>query len=380
MERKIFGVRKDRKTTLYIMLQLLLCASFALTSYAFVTFDTPKKGAADFFVSSLTRKPEESISALLGIGEKTLGSQYTEDELEEPPTYIDYGKRLDEILGGLPSTEEKKEIPEGCFGISAENISMQGELKKILFKNSSGRKLTAEYIESLADAEYPVKANVSADVPLVLIVHTHTTEAYLDEDAYYYNPKKAVAETRSHKDEENVIAVGKVVKDVLEGMGISVMHVTDYHDIYVFNESYNHSYSTVKKCLETYPSIKYVIDLHRDSVIHTNGTKVQPVAEIDGRRAAQVMFVVGLGTNGLVHDAWEKNLTLAVKLQERLVKEYPDLTRPLNLRSGRFNQHLSAGMLLWEMGSCGNTLEQAKYSARLVATEYGKLILENSLN
>ena len=210
-----------------------------------------------------------------------------------------------------------------------------------------------------------------------MIVHTHTTEAYIDEDTYYYNPKNAVAETRSRDDGENVIAVGKVVKDVLEGMGIGVLHVTDYHDIYVFNESYSHSYDTVKKYLEANPSIKYVIDLHRDSFIHTNGTKVQPVADVDGRLAAQVMFVIGSNGNGLAHDLWEKNLTLAVKLQERLVAEYPDLTRPLNVRSGRFNQQLSTGMLLWEMGSCGNTLAQAKYSARLVATEYGKLILEN---
>lgn len=376
MERKIFKVQKDKKATLYIMLQFLLCASFALTSYAFVTFDTPQKSAADFFVSSLTRKPAESIGALLGAKRE----EYTNEETVEPPTYIDYGKRLDEILQNYPDTDEKAEIPEGCFGISAENISQQGEVKKILFKNSSGKSLSAQYIESLADKEYPVKAKLSKNEPLVLILHTHTTEAYIDEDTYYYNPKKAVAETRSRNDDENVIAVGKVVKDVLEGMGIGVLHVTDYHDVYVFNESYSHSYESAKKYLETYPSIKYVIDLHRDSVIHTNGIKVQPVAEIDGRRAAQVMFVIGSNGNGLKHDNWEKNLTLAVKLQERLVKEYPDLTRPLNIRSGRFNQQLSTGMLLWEMGSCGNTLEQAKYSARLVATEYGKLILENLTN
>lgn len=377
MERKIFKARKDRKATLYIMLQFLICASLALTSYAFVTFDTPNKSTADFFVSSLTKKPAESIGSLL---ETNTQSEYTSEEAVEPPTYIDYGKRLDEILQNYPSVEESKEIPEGCFGISAENISKQGEIKKILFKDSSGKSLTNEYIQSLADKEYPVKASLTENEPLVLILHTHTTEAYIDEGTYYYNPKKAVAETRSRKDEENVIAVGEVVKDVLEDMGIGVLHVTDYHDIYVFNESYGHSYKTAKKYLEMYPSIKYVIDLHRDSVIHTNGVKVQPVTEIDGKTAAQVMFVIGTNGSGLNHSEWEKNLTLAVKLQERLVKEYPDLTRPLNIRSGRFNQHLSAGMLLWEMGSCGNTLQQAKYSARLVASEYGKLILENLTN
>lgn len=372
MERKIFYASRDKRNTLYIMLQLLLCVSLALTSYAFVTFDVPNKGASEFFVLSLTRKPSESLTALF-VGD--IGT-LTNEESVEPPTYIDYGKRLEEILEKYPETDPVREIPEGCFGIAAENISMQGDEKKILFKNSSGKKLTAEYIRSLADASFPVSAAVT-DGPLVLIVHTHTTEAYLDEDAYYYDPKKAVAETRSRDDGENVIAVGEVVKDVLENMGISTLHVKDYHDVYVFNESYNHSYDTVKKYLAKYPSIKYVIDLHRDSVIHTNGIKVQPVAEIDGRKAAQVMLVIGSNGNGLAHDAWEKNLTLAVKLQDRLVEKYPELARPLNIRSGRFNQQLSTGMLLWEMGSCGNTLEQAKYSARLVATEYGRLILEN---
>ena len=372
MERKIFKSSKDKNSALYIALQFLLCASLALTSYAFVTFDTPSKTAADIFVSSLTRKPSETISALLCLDK----SGYTDEESEEPPTYIDYGKRLEEILDKYPAPEVPREIPEGCFGISAENISMQGAEKRLLFKNSSGKTLSAEYIESLADKEYPIKAKASGG-PLVLILHTHTTEAYIDEDTYYYNPKKAVAETRSRNDGENVIAVGAVVKDVLEGMGIGVLHVTDYHDVYVFNESYSHSYDTVKKYLSEYPSIKYVIDLHRDSVIHTNGIKVQPVADINGKRAAQVMFVIGSNGNGLSHDNWEKNLTLAVKLQERLVEQYPELARPLNIRSGRFNQQLCTGMLLWEMGSCGNTLDQAKYSARLVATEYGRLILEN---
>ncbi len=380
MERKIFKARKDKKATLYIMLQFLLCASLALTSYAFVTFDTPQKSSADFFVASLTRKPAESIGAFLNIEAKEEYEEYTEEEAVEPPTYIDYGKRLEEILDSYPSAEKPKEIPEGCFGIEAENISMQGEVKKLLFKNRSGKSLDAGYIESLADKDYPVKAKLVENEPLVLIVHTHTTESYIDKDTYYYNPNKAVAETRSRDDEKNVIAVGTVVKNVLEGMGIGVLHITDYHDIYVFNESYTHSYNTVKKYLNTYPSIKYVIDLHRDSVIHTNGIKVQPVAEINGKMAAQVMFVIGSNESGLKHDNWEKNLTLAVKLQERLVENYPDLTRPLNIRSGRFNQQLSTGMLLWEMGSCGNTLEQAKYSARLVATEYGKLILENLTN
>ena len=134
MERKIFKSSSDKSTALYIMLQLLLCATLALTSFALVTFDTPNKRASELFVSSLTRNPAQSVSDLLGIK-----GALTNEEAVEPPTYIDYGTALDEILTKFPVSEKPKEIPEGCFGISAENISMQGDEKKILFKTAAAR-------------------------------------------------------------------------------------------------------------------------------------------------------------------------------------------------------------------------------------------------
>lgn len=375
---KIKTFRNTVKIKLFIknLLYGFLCASLMLTSYTFIVFDSPDVSVGNTFLNAVFTPPPKDINTFLETV-FSIEKELTSEETAEPPTYIDYGKKLDEILSLYPQEKPELVIPEGCFGICAENISKQGNEKKILFSDKSNKKLTAQYIESLTKKDYPIKASQSSDEPLVLILHTHTTEAYLGENDYYYNPKNAVAETRSHKNSENVIAVGEVFASVLESMGINTLHCKDYHDIYVFNQSYNHSYDTVEKYLKAYPSIKYVIDLHRDSVIHTNGTKVQPVYEINGKRAAQVMLVIGTDGGGLTHKNWEKNLTLATMLQEKLVESYGDLARPLNIRSGRFNQQLCPGMLLLEVGSCGNTLEQAKYAARLVALEYAGLIKDN---
>lgn len=299
------------------------------------------------------------------------------EETPESPEFIDYGAKLSEIIGNEDITENTEmKIPDGCYPIVQKDISYQNGDGKVLFRNKTGKDINDKYIEKLLSAEYPIIAEKSAS-PLVLIVHTHTTEAFAKDGIYHYNPEKAVSETRSRDDGKNVIAVGDAFESVLNGMGIATVHCRDYHDIYVFSESYNHSYKTVSDYLNMYPSIRYVVDIHRDSVINTDGTKISPTAEIDGRPAAQVMILVGSDDKGLSHPKWEQNLTLAVKLQKRLVDKYPNLSRPVNIRGGRFNQQLSPGMLLLEIGSCGNTLAQAEYSARLVASEYGDMIKEN---
>ena len=330
--------------------------------FSIIVFDNPPKWFSNMIVKPLTYKSTSEFVNSLFTDEETDNDSYL---------YIDYGKDIDEVILENKIEDIDVEIPEGNLPIAEADISSRNTLYRNKTKNI---KITNDYISKLINKDYPIKVNSLDSGPLVLILHTHTTESYVEEGKYYYNPKKAVAETRSRDDSKNVIAVGEAMKNSLEAMGIGVVHCTDYHDIYVFNESYNHSYKTVKEYLKMYPTIKYVIDLHRDSVINTNGTKIAPVAEIGGEKAAQIMIVVGSNDNGLKHDKWEQNLTLAVKIQSELVNEYGNLARPLVIRSGRFNQQLSTGMLLFEIGACGNTLKEAEYSARLLANCYGSII------
>ena len=114
-----------------------------------------------------------------------------------------------------------------------------------------------------------------------------------------------------------------------------------------------------------YPSISVVLDIHRDAVIYEDGSRFAASTVIDNKSAAQVMLVVGTDEGGLPHDGWERNLSFALDIQSVADERYPGLMRPVNLRSSRFNQHVSPGALIVEVGASGNTLGEALYGAEL---------------
>ncbi|MBQ5840381.1 MAG: stage II sporulation protein P [Clostridia bacterium] len=219
--------------------------------------------------------------------------------------------------------------------------------------------------------ELPIRWVNSAE-PQVLLIHTHTTEGYMLYDAGYYN---AADRARTRDESRNVCAVGEAVKRVLEQAGIGVIHDTTVHDDPKYTGAYTRSAETVKKNLKKYPSIQVVLDLHRDAVMEGENGLVKPTVTIDGKKAAQMMLLTGVvSTKALPHKNWEKNLTVAARLQQALDKDCPNLMRPLNLMASRYNQQLSTGYLLVEVGSEGNTLAEAVYSAELLGKTLAKLL------
>lgn len=198
----------------------------------------------------------------------------------------------------------------------------------------------------------PVEKN-SAE-PQVLIFHTHTTESFYGCD-------------RTDNEELNVVSVGKVIADILTENGINTIHCKTVHD-YDYNGSYSKSYDTVQQILADNPSIKIVLDVHRDGITYEDGSGLRVISDINGKTAGQFMLVVGTDEGGLYHPAWEDNLSFAVKLQARMNEKYPGLARPLNLRQERFNQNLSPGMIIVECGGNGNSLAEVKYGAELFSS------------
>ncbi len=200
--------------------------------------------------------------------------------------------------------------------------------------------------------------------PQVLIVHTHTTECFMNEERDYYTDTD---KTRTTKESENIVAVGSVLKETLTKHGIGVVHATEQHDYPEYTGSYSRSAATIKKYLSKYPTISVVIDLHRDSITSKDGTKSAVVAEVDGKKAAQVMLVAGCEDGSVTgFPNWRENFRLAIRLQQSLEVMYPSLARPIYFTERKYNQNLTTGSLLLECGTEANTLEQAKYSAKLV--------------
>lgn len=210
------------------------------------------------------------------------------------------------------------------------------------------------------------------DQPQVLIVHTHTTEQFMLYDAGYYNDGDR---DRTRDRRQNICAVGRAVAAELEAAGVTVIQDTTVHDSPQYTGAYARSAATVEAYLKKYPSIQVVLDIHRDAILRSTTTLVKPTVEIDGQKAAQMMIIAGVvSTETLPHPDWEKNLTLAARWQQALHKTYPGLMRPLYTVASRYNQHLSPGYLLVEVGSEANTVGEVTYSGRLLGKTLAKLL------
>lgn len=209
-----------------------------------------------------------------------------------------------------------------------------------------------------------------SEQPLVLIIHTHGGESYSD----YVDMYPKGNETRSLDTNKNVVRVGKEIANTLSSFGIASIHCEIMHDEKSFINAYNESAKTVEKYLAEYPSVKFVIDVHRDAIIKSDGEAVKAVKTIGGEDYAQLMLVVGTDERGHAHDNWKDNLSLALTLQESIEATYPGLCRSINLRDVPFNQWLSEGYLLLEVGTCSNTLDEALRGARAFAENLARVI------
>ncbi len=208
--------------------------------------------------------------------------------------------------------------------------------------------------------------------PQVLIIHTHTTEGYLTYDTGFYNDADI---ERTFDTKRNVCAAGDALKSALEKQGIVTIHDTTVHDNPQYTGAYSRSEATVKALLQKYPTVKVVLDLHRDAIIPNGTTHTKPTAKIGGKSAAQMMIIAGVvSTTALPHPKWQENFHFALQLQKSLQAAYPDLMRPLYLVGSRYNQHLSTGYLLVEVGTDVNTVEEAAYSATLLGNTIAKLL------
>lgn len=259
----------------------------------------------------------------------------------------------------LPEFEKQEEIEEEAEPISEpqkQNVEEKNVLAKSVIKNQT------KYEVNLSDFE-TTGLKISGK-PKVLIVHTHTTESYApeDENLYFINNS-----SRSCENDRNMIAVGDVLANCLKNSGIEVIHNLTFHDYPAYNGAYGRSLSTVNNEMAQNSGINVVLDVHRDAITSEDGTQVKFVADINGKKAAQIMLVVGTDGGGLKHPGWRDNLTFASKIQKKAEEKYPGLMRPLNLREERFNQHTTPCSIIIEVGTNANKLSEAKAGAELIA-------------
>ena len=233
-----------------------------------------------------------------------------------------------------------------------------------------------DYSLTLQDLQTEFSAELTAEEPQILILHTHGSEAYTP-----VGEEKPVwsGEYRTTDSRYNVVKVGDEMAEVFGEAGISVLHDRTLYDYPSYSGAYDRSLAAIQSYLVQYPSIRFILDLHRDAVADAQGNQYKVVSEIEGEgMAAQLTLVVGSDGSGLTHPGWMENLRLATALQNQVLAEYPTLMRPILLRNSRYNQHATTGSLLVEVGAAGNSPEEATLAGRLLAQQMVELLQAKS--
>lgn len=274
----------------------------------------------------------------------------------------------DDAQQGDPDDRQEQPLEPLPAGKVQEHTSLGSDSggylssQEVYLKNVSGQS-----VDLNAVLEQPVALELG-EGPQILIYHTHGSEAYTQAEQERY------VESDSYRTTDcahNVVRVGEEMAAMFRAQGFGVVHDTTLYDYPAYNGAYERSRAGVERWLAQYPTIRFVLDVHRDALVSSDGAAYKLIAQEGEEKVAQVMLVVGSGDSGLPHPNWRANLALAVKLQLALTARYDQLARPITLRASRFNQHLSSGALLVEVGGHGNTLEEAVAGGRMFARTVG---------
>lgn len=258
---------------------------------------------------------------------------------------------------------------EAVYSVGEKTITNDGTyVGNFFIKNRTGLDLDFESILK-TPLTFSVKKN--AKTPQVLIYHTHTSEAYLDESVDFYYESYY---SRTQNEAFNVVAVGNKITQVLQNRGINTLHDKTVHDS-TYDGSYDRSAQTVNSDRGRYSEISVVLDIHRDA-LGTDDNKVKTVFEHDGKKAAQIMILAGCDPNNeRGFQNWQNNLSFALKLQNKAEELYPGMTRPVSFDYFAYNEYICDGSLLIEVGTDANSIDEVETTGELLGEVLAQVLL-----
>ena len=200
--------------------------------------------------------------------------------------------------------------------------------------------------------------------PIVYIYNSHQLENYDNSnyEAYNITPNVMIA-SYMLKEKLNEYNIPSIAED---------NDITEYMNLNNWN--YNYSYLAsryfIEERIKEYPSIKYFIDIHRDSIKRNYST-----VNIDNKNYAKVLFVVGLE-----HKDASYNLEFARTINNKIIEKYPTLTRGVITKEGPqvngiYNQDISHNSILIEIGGYENKIEEVSNTIEILS-----LILKEIIN
>ena len=354
--------RKRAKKTIFLFLTLVICVAGMLAMAAVAPKgETLLQTAA--WVGSFFASPRTALTAM--------GQVWEDEHPDEEQSGSTGGFWMQ-----LPAQQTQQEQPQQAQtqetppdgAVPVEETTYTGTVGGIYLAAGAGilknmTSLPAAEVAAEIGQPLPFSIEVGSSEPQVLIMHSHTTECYRSAEGLWYDPSESFRTTDNSR---NMVAVGAEIASVLNAAGITTLQDTTQHDYPSYNGSYDRSEVTVQNYLDQYPSIKVVLDIHRDAIQRENGAAAAPVTVIDGEKTAQVMIICGADNGSMGMPNYKQNLRFAAALQDRLETMFPGLARPLLFDYRNYNQQLTTGSLLIEMGGHGNTLSEAKAAGRLV--------------
>ena len=330
-----------------------------------------ERGGAETDAFSVPVSLALRMTPLLREGEDEIAQAWSA-ELEQPPA--DSGDDADAAQDNEENTVLSQPVTTGELkvtenGVTARTLKPSDPsgytvLGNVYINNGSDAALDASMLAG------PYAAALGETGPQVLIIHTHATESYTMPAGSEYEASDTFRTTDTRC---NMVRIGDEMEQVLTAAGIGVVHDRSLYDYPSYSGSYDRSLKAIEGYLEKYPTISFVLDVHRDAVQDANGNQFKLLCGED-KNAAQLEFVIGSNGGGLSHDLWRENLKLACAVQETLHADYPTLMRPITVRNSRYNQFKTTGSLLVEVGTAGNSLEEAVNGARLFAAGFAKTI------
>lgn len=361
-----------------VLAGLLTLATLGSTAFAAPSFSLPQAAA---YFSSILCAPNAALAATRRVlddamDEDAVPTAQPIDEDDPEAGFWTVGPTEEEMLpqseaqsvsSGASSVPDGP-IPDGMAPLLEAHYE-QGAGAGYVSSGAATVRNSTDLPDSEVAAEMmqtlPFQVELNSAEPQVLIMHTHTTETYELEEKNWCDPAFSA---RSTDLSVNMAAVGAEMAAQLNAAGVNTLHDTTLHDYPSYNGSYAKSNATVRSYLERYPSIKVVLDVHRDAIETEGGSRMAPVCTVDGRQAAQVMIICGCDNGGSVRlPGWRQNLRFAAAWERSMEGMYPGFTRPVLFSYRFYNQDLTTGSLLIEIGGHGNNLNEALYAGQLAA-------------
>lgn len=285
-----------------------------------------------------------------------------------------------EISESHPSTEVNYDesvtefVPENQRGTIIEETFAGGQSP--LYINlqpgyiSNRTKINSQDLKQKINSFNPISIKIT-EQPLVLLFSTHATESFEPCDRKFYDKRY---NSRSTDNDKNVTHIEDKIAEQLIQNGIPTIVDKTQHDFPSYNGSYNRSAETINEYLKKYPSIKVILDIHRDAIERENGERVKPITTINGKKAAQIMIISGCDDGTMNFPNWAQNLNFAVNLQQKIESSYPTLTRPIFFCYRKYNMNICPQSLLIEFGSNSNSLNEVLYSGELMGKALSDLL------